>query len=57
MVGTLVWAVIVGSLGYSFGYALEAMLGNLKRYELLVFGVLAGIGMAFWLGRSIAGKE
>lgn len=56
MVGTLVWAVVVGSLGYSFGYALEAMLGNIKRYELLVFGVLAGIGLTFWLGRSIAAR-
>jgi membrane protein DedA with SNARE-associated domain len=56
LVGTLVWAVVVGSLGYSFGYALETMLGDIERYELLLFGLITGIGLTLWLGRRLYGK-
>ena len=56
MLGALVWAVVVAALGYFFGYAMEAIIGDIKRYELLFFGVLAGIGCIFWLRRRLAGK-
>jgi len=51
--GAAVWAAVVGSLGYLFGQTLEALLGDLKRYELLLFGVLAVLGAAVWLGRIV----
>ena len=53
MIGTLAWAAVVASVGYFFGYALESMLGNVKQYELLIFGVFAGIGIIIWLIRHI----
>jgi membrane protein DedA with SNARE-associated domain len=57
MVGAAVWAVAVASLGYSFGYAIEAMLGNIKRYEMGVFGVMAAVGLGFWLFRLLTKKR
>ncbi len=53
IVGTLVWASVVANIGYFFGYALESMLGNVKQYELLIFGVFAGIGILIWLIRHL----
>ena len=53
MIGTLAWAAVVASVGYFFGYALESMLGNVKQYELLIFGVFAGIGVIIWLIRHL----
>lgn len=53
MIGVGVWAIVVGSLGYSFGYAIEAMLGDIKHYEMGVFGVMAAVGLGFWLFRLL----
>lgn len=57
MIGALVWAIVVGSLGYVFGSAIEAVIGDIKRYELLFFGVIAGIGLGIWVQRRLTRKE
>jgi len=57
MLGALAWAIAVGCLGYFFGYAVEAMLGDIKRYELLLFAVIAGVGVALWLHRRLTRKH
>ncbi len=57
MIGAGVWAIAVGCLGYSFGYAIEAVLGNIKRYEMGVFGVMAIVGLGFWLFRLLTKKR
>jgi membrane protein DedA with SNARE-associated domain len=49
-VGALVWAVAVGFLGYFLGGAAEVMLGEVKRYEVLIMAVLALLGGCLWLG-------
>lgn len=56
MIGTLAWATLVGSLGYFFGYALTSMLGNIKQYELLIFGIFASIGIVTWLVRHLRNR-
>ncbi|MEZ5570386.1 MAG: DedA family protein [Halioglobus sp.] len=56
MIGALVWAVVVGSLGYFFGYAVEAILGDIKRYELLLFVVITAVGLALWVHRRLTQK-
>lgn len=53
IIGTLAWATVVANVGYFFGYALQSMLGNVKQYELLIFGVFAGIGILIWLVRHL----
>jgi membrane protein DedA with SNARE-associated domain len=57
MIGAVIWAVSVGFLGYSFGYAIEAMLGDIKHYELEFFVTLAAVGSGFWLFRLLTRKR
>lgn len=48
LLGALIWAVVVGGLGFIFGHALEAVLGDLRRYEEgLLLAVLLG-GLLVW---------
>ncbi len=47
--GALVWAAAVGGGGYLFGNALELLLGNLKRYEPALFGLIAVGGAGAWV--------
>lgn len=49
ILGAAIWAVIVGTMGYLFGYTLEKFIVDVKKYELLVFAGLAGIGVIIWL--------
>ena len=48
VVGALVWAIAVGAGGYLFGNAMEALLGNLKHYEMRLLGVIAAAGVLIW---------
>jgi len=47
--GALAWAVVITLLGYLFGEAVQALLGDLRHYEEVLFAVLAGIGLLVWL--------
>lgn len=54
--GTVVWAIIFASIGYVSGQALEIVLGEIKRIEivllvaLVVFATVAGLAH-WWLRR------
>ena len=50
-IGALVWAALLGSLGYLFGHGIEAMLGNIKRDEIWLFATVIFIG---WFAMTIA---
>lgn len=47
-VGAAVWAVAVACLGYSVGQAAEALLGRVRRYELILFAAIAAAGGLVW---------
>jgi membrane protein DedA with SNARE-associated domain len=47
-IGAAVWAIVFGIGGYLFGDALEAIFGEVKRYELYVFAAIAVLGVAIW---------
>lgn len=49
IIGASIWSVTFGVLGYLFGSALEIIIGNIKKYELLVFAILSLIGLVIWL--------
>ena len=57
MIGVMVWAITVGCLGFFFGYAIEAVMGDIKRYEMGFFVVLAAVGLGFWLFRLLTRKR
>ncbi len=48
MIGAFLWALIIGTLGYFLGQTLELLLGDLRRYELMVFSVVIGCAILLW---------
>lgn len=51
LVGAVLWAGVIGGAGYLFGQALELVLGDVKRYELLALGVLVVVSIVAWMVR------
>lgn len=51
LAGALLWACVVSAAGYFFGTAVEALVGDLKDVELLVFAAIGSLGLAYWLWR------
>lgn len=47
-VGAFVWACLVGVGGYLFGNALEIVIGDIKHYEVHVFGIITIAGVLIW---------
>jgi membrane protein DedA with SNARE-associated domain len=47
-VGALVWALIVGFLGYFVGHAVEVIIGDVKRYEMWLFAGVLAVGVSVW---------
>lgn len=48
IIGASVWAIVVGILGYLFGNTLEILMGDIKKYELVIFAVLSVAGVFVW---------
>ncbi|MCG6976193.1 MAG: DedA family protein [Acidiferrobacterales bacterium] len=51
IVGATLWATVVSILGYLFGNTIQALFGDIQRYELYVFALLAAVGTVIWLYR------
>lgn len=49
----MIWAILVGSLGYMFGASLEALIGQVKHYEKIVVLFIIIIGLGAWLLRRV----
>jgi membrane protein DedA with SNARE-associated domain len=47
-IGTAVWSAGVTYLGYSLGQAAEALLGQIRRYELGIFSAITAVGAIVW---------
>ncbi|MDF1526914.1 MAG: hypothetical protein RRA15_07615 [bacterium] len=46
--GALIWAVVMGTAGYLFGHAVEAVLGDLRNLEVVIVAVIAAVGGIIW---------
>jgi len=46
--GAIIWAIMLGLGGYFFGNALEQLIGDIKHYEFLIFGIIAVAGILIW---------
>ena len=57
VIGGIVWAAAIGTLGYLFGEALRLILADVRRYELWVLLALAAVGLAVWIVRLVLGKR
>lgn len=50
-IGAILWAVIISAGGYLFGFAVEAVIKDIKRYEIeVIFGIVL-IGVILWIIR------
>ena len=49
VVGAVAWAVAFGALGYLAGTAAELALGDIRRVELGIFGLIAVAGFVAWV--------
>lgn len=48
LIGAALWSATVASLGYFVGEAAEALLGQIRRYELGIFAGIAAVGAILW---------
>jgi membrane protein DedA with SNARE-associated domain len=48
-IGAAIWATLVGGLGWLFGHAAEALLGQMQNLELWFVGGAAAVSAAVWL--------
>jgi len=49
LIGAAAWAISIGLAGFYFGHAVEAVLGDIKHYELELMAGIAGVAMLIWL--------
>ena len=47
--GAILWALLVAGIGWTFGAAVERVLGEIHRFELALAAVLVALGAALWL--------
>ncbi len=47
--GALIWATLIGVLGYYFGHALEILIDEIKQYEARVITGLLLVGTTVWI--------
>ena len=50
-IGVAVWSILIAYLGYLFGSTLEIIIGDIKHYEFLVFGIIVAVGGLVWVMR------
>jgi membrane protein DedA with SNARE-associated domain len=49
LIGASIWAISIGLAGYYFGRAVEAVLGDVKRYEVELMAGIVGLAVVIWL--------
>lgn len=51
MISALLWASVIGSLGYLFGHTVQVLIGDIKKYELWLFVLILLLGVILWIFR------
>ena len=49
VLAALLWALAIGTGGYLFGSALQAFMGDLKKYEFEILIAVATTGLGIWI--------
>jgi len=55
--GSLLWAAVIGGLGYVASSSAEAILGRVRKLEIALLGSLVGLAVVFAAGRYIIGRR
>lgn len=56
-IGAAIWAPLIAGIGYFFGEAVEALLGDVKRIELWLFVAVIVIGTSIFLIHGIRARR
>jgi len=56
-ISAALWAVLIGSGGFVFGRAMEAVLGDIRNYEIGLIAALAAAGTLIWAVRYLRGRS
>ena len=54
VLGAVVWAPLIASLGWTFGEAVQRVEGRLQHVELALVGLLGTVAAGWWAARRIA---
>lgn len=54
--GAVLWACVIGGLGWLSGHAAESVLGDIKHLEVWLFLGVVAIGASIWLVRRLLRK-
>ncbi|MGB2769688.1 MAG: DedA family protein [Candidatus Zixiibacteriota bacterium] len=57
LLSCMIWAVLMGGLGYLFGASLEALIGQVKHYEKIVVAFIILVGLSVWLFRRAQSRR
>jgi membrane protein DedA with SNARE-associated domain len=57
LIGAMIWAPLIGGIGYLFGSALEAVLHDLKHYELLAGLTILLIALVLTLFHAVRARR
>jgi membrane protein DedA with SNARE-associated domain len=47
--GAAIWAIGIALAGYYFGHAVEAVLGDIKKYEVEVMAAIIAVAAVIWI--------
>ena len=57
LIGAVLWAVVIGILGYLCGHVLELIMGDIKQFEVpILVGIAVVGGLLFFVHRRRRGK-
>ena len=57
LIGAVLWAVVIGVLGYLCGHVLELIMGDIKHLEVpILIGITVVGGLLFFVHRRRRGK-
>ena len=56
-IGAVIWSVVISTGGYLFGTAIEVLMKDIRKYEVVAILVIAAIGTAAWFFHKTAKRE
>jgi membrane protein DedA with SNARE-associated domain len=60
-VGAVIWALLIGSIGWAFGHVAQQVLGHMAKAEYgiagAVIGIVVGVGVVHWLSKRRVERE
>jgi membrane protein DedA with SNARE-associated domain len=56
-IGAVIWSVAISTGGYLFGTAIEVLMKDIRKYEVVAILVIAAIGAAAWFFHKTAKGE